>query len=189
MSDKPQSPTLTRAAMGITPGRALNVSPGGIEELRRDIQMLMDIEAIKQVKSMKVMKNRGPRRFVGEWFDAIERGLALDENLLPTTGQKTDGPPPPRAWADKNPAAALRLGHTREVVSSLAEQHNLPPENLISPQLVRNLAWEPPEDLGVRTVSDVLSSQGARRWQIGLIAEPLTEALDAPDEAPTDLQS
>ena len=50
MSDKPQSPTLTRAAMGITPGRALNVSPGGIEELRRDIQMLMDIEAIKQVK-------------------------------------------------------------------------------------------------------------------------------------------
>lgn len=166
----------------ITPGRILPDS--SIIEIA--VTAPKDINALK---SMKVMKNRGPRRFVGEWFDAIERGLALDENLLPTTGQKTDGPPPPRAWADKNPAAALRLGHTREVVSSLAEQHNLPPENLISPQLVRNLAWEPPEDLGVRTVSDVLSSQGARRWQIGLIAEPLTEALDAPDEAPTDLQS
>lgn len=50
MSDKPRSPTLTRAAMGITPGRPLNASQGGIEELRRDIQMLMDIEAIKQLK-------------------------------------------------------------------------------------------------------------------------------------------
>ena len=138
---------------------------------------------------MKVMKNRGPRRFVSEWFDAVERGLALDEKLLPTTGQKVDGPPPPRAWADKNPVAAVRLGRTREVVTSLAEKHNLPPENLISPQLVRNLAWEPPAELTAATVSDTLASQGARPWQIGLIAELLTEALDAPEEAPADVQS
>ena len=45
-----KTPTLTLAAMGIAPGRPLNVSAGGIEELRRDIQMLMDIEAIKLVK-------------------------------------------------------------------------------------------------------------------------------------------
>ena len=44
-----KTPTLTLAAMGIAPGRPLNVSAGGIEELRRDIQMLMDIEAIKLV--------------------------------------------------------------------------------------------------------------------------------------------
>ncbi len=44
------APTLTRAAMGIAPGRPLNASQGGIEELRRDIQMLMDIEAIRQLK-------------------------------------------------------------------------------------------------------------------------------------------
>jgi SnoaL-like domain len=50
MSDSPNTPTLTRAAMGITPGRPLEASAGGIEELRRDIQMLMDIEAIKQLK-------------------------------------------------------------------------------------------------------------------------------------------
>jgi hypothetical protein len=45
-----KTPTLTLAAMGIAPGRPLNVSAGGIEELRRDIQMLIDIEAIKLVK-------------------------------------------------------------------------------------------------------------------------------------------
>jgi len=41
---------LTRKAMGIAPGLPLEASSGGIEELRRDIQRLMDIEAIKQLK-------------------------------------------------------------------------------------------------------------------------------------------
>ena len=41
---------LNKANMGIAPGLGLNVSDGGIEELRRDIQRLMDIEAIKQLK-------------------------------------------------------------------------------------------------------------------------------------------
>jgi hypothetical protein len=44
------SAALTKATMGIVEGRALNVSKGGIEELRRDVQVLMDIEAIKQLK-------------------------------------------------------------------------------------------------------------------------------------------
>jgi len=41
---------LTKENMGITDGLALQASDGGIEELRKDIQRLMDIEAIKQVK-------------------------------------------------------------------------------------------------------------------------------------------
>jgi ribonuclease D len=132
---------------------------------------------LNALKSMRIMRNRGPRRFMSEWFDAIERGLALDELKLPTTNQRTDGPPPPRSWADKNPVAAERLGRCREVVAQIAETNNLPTENLISPQLVRNLAWEPPSDLSVETVSAALSGDGARQWQIGLIAGDLTAAL------------
>jgi ribonuclease D len=132
---------------------------------------------LNALKSMRMMRNRGPRRFMSEWFDAIERGLALDELKLPTTNQRTDGPPPPRSWADKNPVAAERLGRCREVVAQIAETNNLPTENLISPQLVRNLAWEPPSDLSVETVSAALSGDGARQWQIGLIAGDLTAAL------------
>jgi hypothetical protein len=41
---------LTRAGMGIEPGLPLEASTGGIEELRADIQRLMDMEAIKQLK-------------------------------------------------------------------------------------------------------------------------------------------
>lgn len=41
---------LNKANMGITDGIPLEASEGGIEELRKDIQRLMDIEAIKQLK-------------------------------------------------------------------------------------------------------------------------------------------
>lgn len=132
---------------------------------------------LNALKTMRIMRNRGPRRFATEWFEAIQRGQSLSDIKLPTSTQRTDGPPPPRAWADKNPAASERLGRSREVIASIAEQHDLPTENLISPQLIRNLAWEPPAEITIETVSAVLSEQGARNWQIGLIVEPLTEAL------------
>jgi hypothetical protein len=41
---------LNKANMGITDGLPLEASDGGIEELRKNIQQLMDIEAIKQLK-------------------------------------------------------------------------------------------------------------------------------------------
>jgi hypothetical protein len=43
-------PLLTRAGMGIRDGLPLEASKGGLEELRRDVQRLMDIEAIRQLK-------------------------------------------------------------------------------------------------------------------------------------------
>jgi hypothetical protein len=48
-ADTPAAP-LTRAAMGIREGLPLEASGGGIEELRRDVQRLMDMEAIRQLK-------------------------------------------------------------------------------------------------------------------------------------------
>jgi hypothetical protein len=45
-----RSVPLNRSTMNIVPRQALNASQGGIEELRRDLQMMMDIEAIKQLK-------------------------------------------------------------------------------------------------------------------------------------------
>jgi hypothetical protein len=41
---------LTKTGMGIREGLPLEASPGGLEELRRDVQRLLDIEAIKQLK-------------------------------------------------------------------------------------------------------------------------------------------
>ena len=155
----------------VTPGRIL--PDASILEIARTPP-----NNLNELKSMKIMRNRGPRRFAEQWFDAVERGLAMDETDLPRTSPRRDGPPPPRAWAEKFPEAAERLGRCREVVTALAEEHDLPTENLISPHLVRGLAWEPPEPVSVEAVTAVLTEGGARRWQVELTADQLTAALE-----------
>jgi len=48
--DQSQRRVLNKTGMGIIEGLPLDASDGGIDELRKDIQRLMDIEAIKQLK-------------------------------------------------------------------------------------------------------------------------------------------
>ena len=129
------------------------------------------------LRQLKAMRGRGPRRFLQEWLDAVEEGQAVPEDQLPSTSQNRGGLPPPRAWSEKHPEAAARLAPAREVVAQIAEQNNLPAENLVTPSIVRQLAWEPPAGLDVDTVSAELAAAGARPWQIGLVAEKLTHAL------------
>ena len=156
----------------ITPGRILPDS--SILEIAQ--AMPNDMATLK---GLRAMRNRGPRRFISQWHDAVEQAMGLDEKKLPTIGQRFDGPPPPRSWADKNPEAAARLAACREVVARIAETHNLPTENLIAPGMVRALAWEPPAEHTVEAVSSALAAAGARQWQIDLAAAELATALDA----------
>ncbi len=137
-------------------------------------------ETLAALRSDASMRRRGPRRFLDEWFAAIEEALALPDDELPTSGQRSDGPPPPRAWADKDPVAAARLTRVRAVVTEIAEANNLPSENLIAPTPVRALAWQPPQERTTETVSAFLSDNGARPWQLGLVAGPIAAALVDP---------
>ncbi|KIZ14843.1 3'-5' exonuclease [Streptomyces natalensis ATCC 27448] len=121
--------------------------------------------------------HRMGRRQLEQWQTAIDRARALPESELPQPGQPLNGPPPPRSWADKDPAAAARLAAARAAVSALAEQLNLPQENLITPDTVRRLCWEPPAEPARESVTEVLTGHGARPWQIELVTPILTEAL------------
>jgi ribonuclease D len=68
-------------------------------------------------------------------------------------------------------------------VNALAALHALPVENLLTPSIVRALAWDPPpgavESVDVDAVADRLRADGARDWQIGLTADPIAHALAA----------
>ncbi|AZS74676.1 ribonuclease D [Streptomyces lydicus] len=121
--------------------------------------------------------HRMGRRQLEQWQAAVDRARALPESELPQPGQPLNGPPPPRAWADKDPAAAARLSAARAAVTALAESLNLPQENLITPDTVRRLCWEPPAEPTQESVAEVLSGHGARPWQIEQVAPLLTEAL------------
>ncbi|MFE2341636.1 HRDC domain-containing protein [Streptomyces sp. NPDC059431] len=117
------------------------------------------------------------RRQLDQWMAAVERAKALPESELPQPGATPAGPPPPRSWADKDPLAAARLAAARTAVSALAEGLNLPQENLITPDTVRRLCWEPPLRPEADEVAEALAGYGARPWQIELVTDALVAAL------------
>ncbi|MFD1657241.1 HRDC domain-containing protein [Streptomyces caeni] len=121
--------------------------------------------------------HRMSRRQLEQWQAAIDRARALPEAELPQPGQPVTGPPPPRAWADKDPAAAARLSAARAGVSALAERLNMPQENLVAPDTVRRVCWEPPKPADPDTVAAALLGLGARQWQIELVTPVLVAAL------------
>ncbi|MCP2324715.1 ribonuclease D [Hamadaea flava] len=140
----------------------------------------MDPKSERDLLLLPGFGGRSTRRLAGTWLDALSEARALPDTALPTT-PPYEGPPPPHRWAERDPAAAARLVRAREVVARVAGGLSMPPENLITPEYVRRLAWEPPTDLS--TVGDLLAQFGARPWQRELLAEDLAKAL-APDESP-----
>lgn len=123
-------------------------------------------------------KNRGARRHTTQWRRAVDRARAQAESNLPgTTSPAPEGPPPAHRWAERDPAAAQRLAVVRTVVAALADEHSLPAENLLQPDVVRRLAWRPPEPPSTEAVGAELTRGGARPWQTELTAKPISKAL------------
>lgn len=127
---------------------------------------------------------RSIRRLSSIWLDALAAVRALPDTDLPVT-PPAEGPPPPHRWAERDPVAASRLTRCRAVVTELATTYRVPPENLLSPDWVRRLAWTPPTDPDVESVTSVLRDLGARPWQADLTAARLTAALRPPNRPPT----
>ena len=123
--------------------------------------------------------SRQARRHEREWLAAISRARASADNELPEAASGTipNGPPPAHRWAERDPAAAARLTAARTAVTTIAEDNRLPTENLISPDAVRRLSWDPPEPCDEQTVAQALASYGARPWQIELTAGPVARAM------------
>ena len=121
---------------------------------------------------------RGARRHAPEWQRAIGRARAQAERALPdASAPPSDGPPPAHRWSERDPAAARRLAAARAAVAALADEHHLPTENLVPPDAVRRLAWQPPEPLSPENLGAELAGFGARPWQVQLTAVPITKAL------------
>ncbi len=55
----------------------------------------------------------------------------------------------------------------------------MPQENLITPDTVRRVCWEPPKHVDVESVGAALAGYGARAWQVEQVAPVLVEALTA----------
>lgn len=149
--------------------------------------------SVEQLSAMPVFGGRSTRRAAGTWFAAIEAARALPDDQLPAAHLPASGPPPPRSWPERDPAAAARLSALRAGVGAVADAHKLPTENLLAPDYIRRIAWTPPEDPSVPVIEGILAGFGARPWQIELTAEVIVKGLEAaaageaePEAAPTE---
>jgi ribonuclease D len=121
---------------------------------------------------------RGARRHLPEWLRAVSRAQGLPDKALPAASAPPgEGPPPAHRWPDRDPEAAQRLTAARAVVAALADSHSLPAENLLPPDAVRRLSWQPPPTLSPEAVGADLMSYGARPWQVELTSTPLARAM------------
>jgi ribonuclease D len=122
--------------------------------------------------------SKSVRRYQREWLGALERARKLPEADLPVLTVRSDGPPPARAWADRDPVAAARLVQARAALGEFAGAHNIPIENLLSPDYLRRMLWTPPHEPTLESISEALHKLGARQWQIDIAAPIVEEAIN-----------
>lgn len=140
-----------------------------------------------ELANLKEFNGRASRSMIDTWWEAIQ--LGLQDEQLPVMRVPSDTLPPPRAWVDRKPEALERLQTAREKLAAHAEELTMPVENLLTPSILRELAWSPPEPVTVVSISAALKKQGARAWQIAqtcaLISNAFVEAdQKLPEEAP-----
>nr|WP_041441333.1 MULTISPECIES: ribonuclease D [Thermomonospora] len=158
--------------------RERDLSPGRVLPDAAIVQLALEAPRTPaELLALPAMRNRGARRHQSVWLRAVTRARNLPEDQLPVPSQPGEGPPPTHRWAERDPQAAKRLATARTVVAALADEHTMPAENLLQPDVVRRLAWSPPAELSPATVGGALRALGARDWQVRLVATPLAKAL------------
>lgn len=159
--------------------RGRDIAPGRILPDSAIVSAAVGQPATREaLTALPVFGGKANRRQADRWFQAIERARTCPDADLPSTSLTTDAPPPARSWPDKNPEAAARLSALRPAVAALADEHHLPTENLLTPDTVRRIAWDPPDDCSEAGITERLQSHGARPWQIEVTARPMAKALD-----------
>ncbi|MHA6694610.1 HRDC domain-containing protein [Homoserinimonas sp. A520] len=129
----------------------------------------------RDLAALKEFNGRASRSELDRWWAAIEVGAAsTDVPQLRTNG---DSLPPARAWSVRNPEADARLKLARTRLTDLSAELSIPMENVLTPDLLRRLAWNPPEPATPSAVGVELGNLGARQWQIDATAQLIAEAF------------
>ena len=179
------------AEQDIAPGKLLNDSA---------IVELAMAAAVTKKEFEKALRPLGLRaRWLENlplWLSSISVALSLPEDQWPAMRTNADTLPPIKLWRDKFPEKYAPLSHARAAMELIAQENEIPVENLITPEHVRRVCWKPPtgatEVLSLQAVERALIELGARQWQINLVAPALALALlekepvPAP-EAPTEV--
>lgn len=137
--------------------------------------------SVDELTALPVFGGHRQRRSARKWFDALERARRLPDSELPPRTARSVGLPAVNRWSNRNPDAAERIAAARPAMAALSEEVSTPVENLLQPDILRQICWdgvEPPTD---DAVAERLHSLGARPWQAEVCGPVVAEALRAAD--------
>jgi ribonuclease D len=161
--------------------REIDTAPGRLVPDSALVAAARVLPATKRdLVALKDFTGRASRAQVDRWWDAIQRGLTTDD--LPAAKITGEVVPPPRVWAEKNPLADKRLKAARAAIGVTGEDLNIPLENLLTPELLRRLAWNPPQPFERAVIAEALLGMGARPWQVEATATDITAAFVEADQ-------
>lgn len=156
----------------------LDVSPGRLIPDSSIVGLAANpLKSRPELASSKSFSGRASRSYLDTWWAALSEGLST-KNLPPLKLQMS-GIPNHRIWPNRFPEADARLKAARPAIAELAEKLSIPAENLLTPDYLRAICWQPPENLSVESLSEQLSTLGARQWQIEIVADAILNALTA----------
>jgi len=167
--------------------REIDTAPG---RLVPDASLVAAAKALPETRqvlaAMREFNGRASRSELSRWWAAIEVGKTTDD--LPALRVSGDSMPPPRVWSDRNPEADRRLKAARAAMAVVSERLNIPVENLLTPEVLRRLAWTPPRPLDLDAVRRELEELGARPWQVDAISQVIVDAFVEADQEPVEAE-
>lgn len=150
--------------------RAEDLAPG---RLVPDRSIMAAVEqkprSKRELASNKAFQGRASRTRLDDWWGAIENAqqVVIEENP-----ERGNGIPNHRSWEKRFPAAHIRLTAVRPLMVELATELKLPVENLLTPDYLRRVMFEPGDDIATQ-----LKELGARDWQIETVLPVITAGL------------
>ena len=158
----------------------LDVSPGRLIPDSSIVNVVKDTPKTKpQLAGNRSFVGRASRSYLDTWWKAIEDGSSSRD--LPALKLPAVGIPNHRIWPTRFPEADKRLKVARPMIAELAEKIGVPTENLLTPDFLRTLCFEPPV-LDLEAIEEALLGLGARSWQVQLTAQLILDGFVAAAE-------
>jgi len=156
--------------------RKIDTAPG---RLVPDASLIAAAKAIPESRhglaALREFNGRASRSELPRWWAAVEVGRTTED--LPALRVASEAIPPPRVWSDRNPEADKRLKAARAAIALVSTEVNIPAENILTPEVLRRLAWSPPHPLDVEGIHTALVGLGARQWQVDALAQVILDAF------------
>ncbi|MGB3413100.1 MAG: HRDC domain-containing protein [Microbacteriaceae bacterium] len=153
-----------------------DIAPGRLIPDRAIVAVALRMpKTFPEFMQFKEFNGRASRTEAKRWWAALQ--LAQKDKNKPELRAKGPDLPPIKVWDRHFPEAKNRFDITRPKILALAEELGIPQETLLTPEILRNLAFAPPESLSELNIQNALRELGARDWQISYTAPKILQGF------------